>query len=157
MTRPKKLRRVIENPEFQAMFGEAKPMPPTPSKPKTIAKRKKQAGSSNEEEEDQKPTKTRTDQGVNRRRNVFGHEDELKNAPKGVARDHKDIDLLRLRTIAVVKHFTDDEVLASDFKKKIGHAVTTMEPLVSLLNEMLVPSPREEFDQSSSDGEEEGA
>jgi hypothetical protein len=33
--------------------------------------------------------------------NVFGREDELKNAPKGVPKDHKDIDLLRLRSFAV--------------------------------------------------------
>lgn len=36
------------------------------------------------------------------RSNVFGHEDMLKVAPKGVAKDHKDIDLLKLRSVAVV-------------------------------------------------------
>jgi hypothetical protein len=35
------------------------------------------------------------------RRNVFGREDELKVAPKGVAKDHKDIDILKLRSFAV--------------------------------------------------------
>lgn len=34
---------------------------------------------------------------------MFGHDDQLKVAPKGVAKDHKDIDLLKLRSIAVVK------------------------------------------------------
>jgi hypothetical protein len=33
--------------------------------------------------------------------NVFGREDELKTAPKGVPKDHPDIDLLRLRSFAV--------------------------------------------------------
>jgi uncharacterized protein (DUF2461 family) len=37
------------------------------------------------------------------RRNVFGHEDALKVAPKGVDKGHKDIDLLKLRSVAVVK------------------------------------------------------
>lgn len=37
------------------------------------------------------------------RRNVFGHRDELKFAPKGVPRDHEDIDLLKLRTFSVVR------------------------------------------------------
>ena len=39
-----------------------------------------------------------------RRQNVFGHEDALKVAPKldGVDKGHKDIDLLKLRTVAVV-------------------------------------------------------
>ena len=37
-----------------------------------------------------------------RRQNVFGHEDALKVAPKGIEKGHKDIDLLKLRSIAVV-------------------------------------------------------
>jgi hypothetical protein len=37
------------------------------------------------------------------RRNVFGHDDALKVAPKGVDKNHKDIDLLKLRSVAVVK------------------------------------------------------
>jgi hypothetical protein len=41
--------------------------------------------------------------GKGARCNVFGHDDQLKVAPKGVAKDHKDIDLLKLRSIAVVK------------------------------------------------------
>lgn len=36
------------------------------------------------------------------RRNVFGHDDALKVAPKGVDKAHRDIDLLKLRTVAVV-------------------------------------------------------
>ena len=37
-----------------------------------------------------------------KRQNVFGHDDSLKVAPKGVDKAHKDIDLLKLRTVAVV-------------------------------------------------------
>ena len=36
------------------------------------------------------------------RQSVFGHDDALKVAPKGVERNHKDIDLLKLRSVAVV-------------------------------------------------------
>lgn len=36
------------------------------------------------------------------RQNVFGNDDALKVAPKGVEKDHKDIDLLKLRSVAVV-------------------------------------------------------
>ncbi|KAF9781410.1 hypothetical protein BJ322DRAFT_1080961 [Thelephora terrestris] len=36
------------------------------------------------------------------RRNVFGAEDELKVAPKGVNKNHPDIDLLKCRSLAVV-------------------------------------------------------
>ena len=37
-----------------------------------------------------------------KRQNVFGHDDALKVAPKGVGKDHRDIDLLKLRSAAVV-------------------------------------------------------
>ena len=37
-----------------------------------------------------------------KKRNVFGHDDELKVAPKGIDKGHKDIDLLKLRSVAVV-------------------------------------------------------
>ena len=42
-----------------------------------------------------------------KRQNVFGHDDALKVAPKleGVDKTHKDIDLLKLRSIAVVKQY----------------------------------------------------
>jgi len=37
-----------------------------------------------------------------KRQNVYGHEDALKVAPKGVEKGHKDIDILKLRSVAVV-------------------------------------------------------
>ena len=36
-----------------------------------------------------------------KRQNVFGHDDALKVAPKGIEKGHKDIDLLKLRSVAV--------------------------------------------------------
>jgi len=36
------------------------------------------------------------------RSNVFGHSDALKTAPRGVAKDHPDIELLKLRSVAAV-------------------------------------------------------
>jgi hypothetical protein len=64
--------------------------------------------------------------------NIFGREDELKNAPKGIAKDHKDIDLLKCRSFAVVKHFEDHQVLASDWKEELGKVCEAMRPFVRL-------------------------
>ena len=36
------------------------------------------------------------------RSNVFGHSDALKTAPRGMAKDHPDIELLKLRSVAAV-------------------------------------------------------
>jgi uncharacterized protein (DUF2461 family) len=37
------------------------------------------------------------------RQSVFGHSDQLKVAPKGVDKAHPDIDLLKLKSVVVVK------------------------------------------------------
>ncbi|KIM36258.1 hypothetical protein M413DRAFT_449309 [Hebeloma cylindrosporum] len=71
------------------------------------------------------------------RQNIFGMEDELKVAPKGVDKDHKDIDLLKCRSFAVVHRFTDSEVLAPDFKEKLADVARVMQPLVHCLNDMM--------------------
>ncbi|CAK9786604.1 hypothetical protein CC85DRAFT_290700 [Cutaneotrichosporon oleaginosum] len=75
-----------------------------------------------------------------RRQNVFGHSDELKVAPKGIEKTHPLIDLLRLRTIAVVKHFTDDQVLDPNFADMLAGVVGVMEPFVHMLNDYITPS-----------------
>lgn len=38
-----------------------------------------------------------------KRQNIFGHNDELKVAPKGFDKTHPEIDLLRLRSITVMR------------------------------------------------------
>ena len=70
---------IISSPEFEKIFGEAKP------KPSPKGKKANPAGTDS----------------YSQRRNVFGREDELKVAPKGVPKDHKDIDILKLRSFAV--------------------------------------------------------
>ncbi|KAF8336259.1 uncharacterized protein EI90DRAFT_3045076, partial [Cantharellus anzutake] len=62
------------------------------------------------------------------RRNVFGGEDELKVAPKGISKSHPDIDLLKLRSVAVVKRWFIDRVM---------EIIEVMRPLVRCLNDMI--------------------
>ncbi|PPQ69046.1 hypothetical protein CVT26_003755 [Gymnopilus dilepis] len=71
------------------------------------------------------------------RQNIFGGEDELKTAPKGVAKDHKDIDLLKCRSFAVIHRFTDSEVLDPDFKHTLAKVAKVMQPFVHTLNDMM--------------------
>jgi hypothetical protein len=85
-----------------------------------------------------------------RRQNVFGHNDELKVAPKGIQKTHPEIDLLRLRTIAVVKQwvsqtccthtsFTNEQVLDPNFADMLAGVVAVMEPFVHKLNDYIAP------------------
>ncbi|KAH9974159.1 hypothetical protein BGW80DRAFT_206040 [Lactifluus volemus] len=65
-----------------------------------------------------------------RRRNIFGRDDELKTAPKGIDKDHKDIDLLKCRSFVVVHQFTDDEVLSPAFGQTVMEVIRAARPLV---------------------------
>ncbi|KAH8833723.1 hypothetical protein DL96DRAFT_1755141 [Flagelloscypha sp. PMI_526] len=71
------------------------------------------------------------------RRGIFGRDDELKSAPKGVAKDHPDIDLLKCRSFAVAHKFSDSEVLDPNFLQKCSQVATVMRPLVHTLNDMM--------------------
>ncbi|KAL1739352.1 hypothetical protein HDZ31DRAFT_49525, partial [Schizophyllum fasciatum] len=64
------------------------------------------------------------------RSNIFGMEDELKVAPKGIDKNHRDIDLLKCRSFAVVERFLDSEVVAPDFKERLAKVAAVMCPFV---------------------------
>ncbi|KAJ6591188.1 hypothetical protein DFH09DRAFT_1244928 [Mycena vulgaris] len=82
------------------------------------------------------------------RRNIFGREDELKVAPKGIPKTHKDIDLLKCRSFAVSHVFTDAEVLSPNFKNNLCEVVAICLPLVHCLNDMMtvIPDAEDEDD-----------
>ncbi|KAL9709117.1 hypothetical protein Ac2012v2_007469 [Leucoagaricus gongylophorus] len=82
-----------------------------------------------------------------KRQSIFGMHDQLKSAPKGVDKNHKDIDLLKCRSFAVVHQlgpstflnpsslsllpsFTDAQVLDPQFKNNMASIVQIMLPFV---------------------------
>jgi hypothetical protein len=81
---PARLRRIISAPAFTKLFGPAEPLDVSSSSPK--------------ESKNSKKCKTAAGRVI---QNIFGREDELKYAPKGIAKDHKHIDLLKCRSFAV--------------------------------------------------------
>jgi len=85
------------------------------------------------------------------RQNIFGQEDELKVAPKGVNKGHEDIDLLKLRSVAVTHHFLDSEVVASDFMSNVCTLIKVMKPLVHCLNDMMTIPVQEDSDNTGED------
>lgn len=58
----------------------------------------------------QKFTKVFGKAEVGEKGSIYGRDDELKTKPKipGVGKDHKDIDLLKLKSFAVAKHLTNE-------------------------------------------------
>jgi uncharacterized protein (TIGR02453 family) len=72
-------------------------------------------------------------------RQVFGElqGERLKTAPKGYDRSHPEIELLQLKQILVLHPFTDQEVLAGDFKEKVVHACRVMRPFLDYMEEIM--------------------
>ncbi|KAI9470906.1 MAG: hypothetical protein EXX96DRAFT_586168 [Benjaminiella poitrasii] len=65
---------------------------------------------------------------------VLSAEDKLKVAPKNIAKDHPEIELLRFRTFAVSKTFTDEEVVSPGFMDKAMDVFEALVPFVTVLN-----------------------
>ncbi|KIK78329.1 hypothetical protein PAXRUDRAFT_834605 [Paxillus rubicundulus Ve08.2h10] len=86
-----------------------------------------------------------------KRQNVFGADDELKTAPKGIDKNHKDIDLLRCRSLAVSQTFTDDQVLNPMFVQDIEKVVRVLQPFIHCLNDMITLPAGSDDDEGDDD------
>ena len=62
---------------------------------------------------------------------------KLKTAPRDVAKDHPDVDLLRLKSFEVACALPDRRVLAANFVKTATDYFVTMHPYVAWLNRAL--------------------
>ena len=77
--------------------------------------------------------------GTKKFKNVWGDlvGDEVKTAPKGFNKEHKDIDLIRKKQFIFTKKFTDKEVTSPDFLKEIDNAFKTIRPYFDYMSEVL--------------------
>ena len=60
--------------------------------------------------------------------------DKLVTAPQGYARDHPEIELLRLKTVTVAYPVSDAEAAAPDFAAQAAKLFRTMKPFLDYLN-----------------------
>jgi uncharacterized protein (TIGR02453 family) len=60
---------------------------------------------------------------------------QLKTAPKGFDKEHKDIDLLRYKQFVISKKFTDKEALSPDFYKNVSDTFKKMRPFFDYMSE----------------------
>lgn len=63
--------------------------------------------------------------------------DPVKTAPKGFSKDDPNIDLIRLKNFVVTHRFTDKEVLAADFGKKVLHHFELLRPFFDYMSDVL--------------------
>ncbi|KAG0696734.1 hypothetical protein DFH29DRAFT_949896 [Suillus ampliporus] len=92
------------------------------------------------------------------RQSVFGREDELKVAPKGVDKNHKDIALLKCRSLAVSHRFTDAQVVApgSEFMEALRGVADVMTPFVHCLNDLMTLPVDDESDEENEESDAGG-
>ena len=77
--------------------------------------------------------------GAKKFKNIWGDlvGDEVKTAPKGFNKEHKDIDVIRKKQFIFTKKFTDKEVISPDFLKDIDNAFKTIRPYFDYMSEVL--------------------
>ncbi|KAI9280138.1 hypothetical protein BC943DRAFT_283631 [Umbelopsis sp. AD052] len=61
-------------------------------------------------------------------------DDRLKTAPKGVDKNHPDIDLLRYKSFVIGRRWDDQEVVSEGFLEKVTDAYEALVPFVTVLN-----------------------
>jgi uncharacterized protein (TIGR02453 family) len=63
--------------------------------------------------------------------------ERLKTVPQGYARDHPEIELLRLKQVVVSHAFTDEQVLSARFAAQANRVFVAMKPFLDYLNTIL--------------------
>ncbi|UOX33239.1 DUF2461 domain-containing protein [Flavobacterium sediminilitoris] len=63
--------------------------------------------------------------------------EELKSAPRNFDKNHPDIDLIRKKQFLVSRSFTNEEVLASNFKEEIIATFKAMRPFFNYMSDVL--------------------
>lgn len=63
--------------------------------------------------------------------------EQLKTAPKGFDTTHEAIDLLRYKQFLVLRHFTDEEVLSTQFLEQALETFKNMRPFLDYMSEVL--------------------
>jgi len=63
--------------------------------------------------------------------------DGVKSAPRGFAKDHDNIDLIRKKQFILVRNFTDKEVLSTSFLDQVNDTFIAMRPFLNLMSSIL--------------------
>lgn len=68
---------------------------------------------------------------------IFDAWNPVKTAPKGFSKEDPNIDLIRLKNFVVTKKFTDKEVVAPDFSKKVLVHLRLLRPFFDYMSDVL--------------------
>jgi len=71
--------------------------------------------------------------------------DELKTAPKGFDKEHKNIDLIKKKMYIFTKKFTDKEVTSEDFLNTVDESFKAIRPFFNYMSDVLTTNLNGEF------------
>ena len=63
--------------------------------------------------------------------------EQLKTAPRGYAKDHPSVDLLRYKQFLVYQTFTNEEVISEDFALQLSEGFKSMRPFFDYMSDVL--------------------
>lgn len=63
--------------------------------------------------------------------------DEVKTAPKGFDKEHRDIHLIKKKQYVFTRKFTDQEVLSKEFAKEVDNSFRAIRPYFDLMSDIL--------------------
>ncbi|KAL0260331.1 hypothetical protein SLS55_004017 [Diplodia seriata] len=81
-------------------------------------------------------------------------ESALKVRPQGYEKDHRDIELLRLRSFTIGKKLDDSAVMGAGGLQRITDLIACMVPFITYLNSVVMPDAPSSGDGSGAEGDE---
>jgi uncharacterized protein (TIGR02453 family) len=63
--------------------------------------------------------------------------DSLKTAPRGFNKEHPNLDLIKMKQYIVVRNFTNEEVLSTNFMAEVNATFKAMRPFLNYMSEVL--------------------
>ncbi|KAK4217217.1 hypothetical protein QBC37DRAFT_415156 [Rhypophila decipiens] len=150
-TKPKAWRKVLMDPNFRDVFlGDAAPPSKVKGKKATTPAEKKGRGrpaaksTTEEAKEVEKILQEHDETSVIKAFAELNKESALKIRPQGYQPDHRDIELLKLRSFTVSKKIPDDMFTYEDGQEEIARIFGAMVGFVTFLNKIVMPDPGDE-------------
>ncbi|KAM0286716.1 hypothetical protein ACHAQH_000736 [Verticillium albo-atrum] len=84
-------------------------------------------------------------------------ENALKTKPKGWETDHRDIELLKLRSYTVGAKIEDGLFARGNAQERLKEMLAAMEPFITFLNRIVMPDPGDSSDEDDEEDAPEGS
>ncbi|KAK4150375.1 hypothetical protein C8A00DRAFT_18077 [Chaetomidium leptoderma] len=150
--RPRRWRRVLNEPGFRGRFldSSSSAVAAVGGKGKKGTKRGTKKGGVDSEKEEKEDEEAALEAFAERNK-----EGALKTRPKGFIPDHRDMQLLKLKSFTVGKKMPDAVFTSPRGQEEVASVVGDMVGFITHLNRIVMPDPDDDDDESDEDDEPE--